>query len=65
MEPDAAEVDCREAGEDAGGRHGEAVKTQQEMDRSGLLKAGELKRASLRGFLLLLGTIWRKAVDKG
>jgi hypothetical protein len=55
VEPDAAKVDPGEPGEDAGGWHGEAVEPQDERDRGGLLEAGELKGASLRGLLLLLG----------
>jgi hypothetical protein len=46
-------VELCEPREDTGGRHGEALKSQDERDRGGLLKAGELKGASLRGLVLL------------
>jgi len=47
VEPDATQVEPGKPGEDTGGRHGEALKRQVEPDGGGLLKAGELKSASL------------------
>jgi hypothetical protein len=64
VEPDATQVEPGEPGEDTGARHGEAVKRQVEPDGGGLLKAGELKSASLRGLLLLSIFHWNTA-EKG